>query len=63
MVKAYNEIWVDNLRNLDTIATWRSQQKLTNNEYEQASSLFQTPFYQPNFFHKNRIISIQFGSN
>ncbi len=52
MIKAYNEIWVDNLRKQGIVNTWQKQQKLSQEESRLAFSLYPAPFYQPNFFVK-----------
>lgn len=52
MKKAYNETWVDDEVNLDTIRTWANQKKLSDDEYQSATKLFPSAFYRPNFFVK-----------
>lgn len=52
MIKAYNEIWVDNLSKQGVVSRWQKQGKLSQEESRLAFSLFPAPVYQPNFFVK-----------
>ncbi|PLK45032.1 hypothetical protein [Emticicia sp. TH156] len=50
MKKAYNETWVDNIENRNTIKDWYDEKVLSKQQYDKAIDLFPVNFYQPNMF-------------
>lgn len=68
MKKAYNETWVDNISNQNTLKEWYDESVLNDKQYDRAMELFPVHFYQPNMFIEfglfiftNLAISATFG--
>ena len=52
MKKAYNETWVENIDNQETINNWHEQKMLTDEQLDTAKKAFPVGFHQANIFVK-----------
>jgi hypothetical protein len=52
MIKAYNNIWVDNIENQEFIKDWHEKNALNSEQLEAANSAYPVGFYKANIFVK-----------